>query len=184
MVAPVENIVPASPLASHSPPRRVGGKMTAHPAEVREIVHALYVAGVPPLRIARQTGVPHNTVRKWAQRHKWTLGRDALDRHTDGAVEATIAEKISRRSEHTRDRLSAELVNQADILAEHPAKSVAEIAGGRGVNGRATTLSTIVSAADKLYGWSKHNEPNTLVQINYVADLRPAEPATEPAGIG
>jgi transposase-like protein len=164
-----------------SPGRSVGGKKTPHSKEVRETVHALYVAGVPPLRISRKTGVSHNTVRKWAQRHKWTLGRDALDRHTDGAVVSTVAEKIAQRSEEVRDKLSQGLVSQADILAEHPPKSFEDIAGGKGKRGHAETSLTLINASEKLFGWNQQSGPGCLVQINYLADLRPRPPQEQPA---
>ena len=181
MVSTVENLVPPSLPASPSPSRSVGGVKTAHPPELRETVHALYVAGVPPLRISKQTGVPHNTVRKWAQRHKWTLGRDALDRHTDEAVASTIAEKISRRSEEVRDKLSHGIVAQVDILTKEPPKNFTDVAGGKGKRGHAEISLTLINASEKLFGWSKQDGPSVVLAVGYERELRPAKPAIEPA---
>ena len=39
----------------------------------------------------------------------------------------------------------------------------------------AQKLKILVETADKLYGWSRSDTPSTLVQVNYVNELKPDE---------
>ena len=212
MVAPVENLAPASPeltaapavngngngngnrfaavaeLPAVRPPvslslsRSVGGKKTAHPKEIRETVQVLFFASIPPHAITAKTGVPKHTVQKWATRGGWVAARDALAQHIDGAVASTIAEKLKRRSEEVRDKLSKGVVAQADILAEHPPKSFTDVAGRKGKRGHAETSLTLINASEKLFGWNQQSGPGCLIQNNYLSELegRPA-PQEQPA---
>jgi hypothetical protein len=180
MISTLENLTPAAPLASASPSRSVGGKKTAHPKEIRETVQVLFFAGIPPHAITAKTGVPKHTVQKWATRGGWVAARDALAQHIDGAVASTIAEKLSQRSEQLQDALSGELVEQTQVLREHPPRSVGDL-----IKGRSATVKTIVDSSDKLFGWNQSSGPGCLVQIGLVNELMPqerlAKSATEPA---
>jgi hypothetical protein len=104
-------------------------------------------------------------------------------------VTSTIAEKLSQRSEQLQDALSGELVEQTQVLREHPPRSVGDL-----IKGRSATVKTIVDSGDKLFGWSKQEGPGCLIQIGMVEQLTtgteydttraigPAMPATELAG--
>jgi hypothetical protein len=191
MIATIENIAPASPEltavrlpVSLSPSKSVGGKKTAHSKETRETVHALYVSRVPALEIENRTGVPVNTIRKWQQRLNWTPNRDGSGKPADGKADSTIAGELDRRSGEVKDNLSRSLVAQSAILAKERPKTIADVAGEKGKDGRkglAETSLTVINAAEKLFGWNQGGGPNVLVQIGYLRDLMPETPPAQPA---
>jgi len=176
MIDSVENLFPASPNASQTSSRSVGGKKTAHPPELRDTVKALFFASIPPHAIEAKTGVSKNTIQKWASRGGWVASRDALAQHIDGAVAATLAQKLAQRSEQIQDALSSELVEQTNVLRDSPPRSVCDL-----TKGRTSTVKTLVDSGDKLFGWSKKDQPTTLVQVGYLRELEPdpAQPAIE-----
>jgi hypothetical protein len=162
-------------------PKRTSPRSRQIDPKRRDQVEALYKAGWQPKQIAGSTGVNRMTIFQWAKRYHWTETRDKVGQLLEKGVAATIAEKLERRSEEVRDQLSKGVVAQADILAEHPPKSFADVAGVKGKRGHAETALTLITASEKLFGWNKQDGPSTLVQINYLADLVPATPQEQPA---
>ena len=161
--------------------KRVSPRSCQHDLRVREQCEALYKSGWMPAQISKQTGVNRGTIFQWAKRYGWTESRDKVGQLLANGVAATIAEKISQRSEEVRDKLSQGLVSQADILADHPPKSFTDVAGGKGTRGHAETALTLINASEKLFGWNQQSGPGCLIQVNYLNDIAPAKPATEPA---
>jgi len=179
--AAVAELPAVRPPASLSLSRSVGGKKTAHSKETRETVHGLYVSRVPALEIENRTGVPVNTIRKWQQRLNWTPNRDGSGKPADGKADSTIAGELDRRSGEVKDNLSRSLVAQSAILAKERPKTIADVAGEKGKKGHAETSLTVINASEKLFGWNQQSGPGCLVQINYLADLRPRPPQEQPA---
>ena len=144
-------------------PRPKMGK--AYPKEVLNRAQALYVAGVPPLRIQRETGVKAATVQTWVSRYGWQVGRDALTGLSEKAVDSTIQRTLDARSSELQDVLSAELLRNGEILRRSPQK------GLKGILERIQVGKLLVEAADKLFGWSKDGGPRCLVQIGTLNQL-------------
>ena len=70
-------------------------------------------------------------------------------------------------SEQLQDALSSELVEQTNVLREHPPRSVSDLIK------RSATTKTLVDSGDKLFGWSKQEGTGCLIQIGYLKELRP-----------
>lgn len=181
MVSTVENAVLVAP-------KRTSPRSRQHDQKVREQCEALYKSGWMPAQISKQTDVPKGTITQWAKRYHWTETRDKVGQILQKGVASTIAEKLAQRSEQLQDALSNELVEQTQVLREHPPRSVGDL-----IKGRSATVKTIVDSGDKLFGWNQQSGPGCLIQIGMVEKLtagtdydrtratEPAEPATEPA---
>jgi len=164
--------------------RRISPRSRQHDLVVREQCEALYKAGWMPAQISKETGVPKGTITQWAKRYHWTEKRDKIALGTGKNVATTVAHELEYRSAELRDSLSAELLDQAEVLRQNPPRSVGSL-----INGRAATVKTIVDSGDRLFGWNKPDGQGCLVQIGIVKQLcpdtpqePPAKPATEPAG--
>ena len=144
-------------------------KPKVHSKEIRATCHALFVAGLPSHRIEAQTGVPQATVRKWAERGCWAQARDGVGQMAQKAVEVTVSHELERRSNLLQDRLSAKLVEHCDILSELKPNGI------KGLMIESPIVAQIINSADKLFGWSKREGPSTLVQVNYLNELKPSE---------
>jgi hypothetical protein len=143
---------------------------------VRQQVEALYKSGYLPAVIATQTGLKKTTIATWADRYHWRESRDKVVRQNENGVAATVAYKLERRSSELRDSISAELLDQAQMLRQYPPKSVGSL-----INGRSATVKTIVDSGDKLFGWNKQDGPGCMVQVGIVAQFMPQEPPAKPA---
>ena len=156
MVSTVENTQPA-------PVKR---QKTFHSKDTRQAVHAMYVAGIAPLRISRETGVPANTVNKWITRGGWTAGKDTLTRVGQNAVASTITREVERQSTEVLGLLAGELAAQARLLAKNKPKTLGALALGR-----TATVNTLATACDKVFGWSRDGGPRCLVQIGTLTQI-------------
>ena len=157
-----------------SPPVAVQNSVTlakpvarrAHSKDTRQAVHAMYVAGIAPLRISRETGVPANTVNKWITRGGWTAGKDTLTRVGQNAVASTISREVEAQSQEVLGLLSGELLAQARLFAKNKPKTLTSLAMGR-----TATVNQLATACDKVFGWSKDGGPRCLVQIGTLNQL-------------
>jgi hypothetical protein len=74
--------------------------------------------------------------------------------------QSTVSRAIDAKSEAVRGLLSVEAVKQAETLA-------------KAERNEPGMFKLLVEACDKLFGWSRSDGPNTLVQVNYLNDLAP-----------
>lgn len=87
-------------------------------------IKAEYLVGNDSLRVlAEKHGVSHNTLRKRAEREKWTLERKKASRKVAAKITQKIATKIATREV---DRLTR-LLSISDDLADKLCKSAAEL---------------------------------------------------------
>jgi hypothetical protein len=163
--------------------KRISPRSRQIDVSLRARVEALYKSGYLPAVIAKLTGLKKATIATWADRYHWREARDKVVQQNENGVVATIARTLEHYSAEVQGHLSAELLDQAQVLREHPPRSVGDL-----IKGRSTTVKTVVDSADKLFGWSQREAPSALIQVNYLAEMKlktplepPAEPATEPA---
>jgi hypothetical protein len=76
--------------------------------------------------------------------------------------DTTMSRAIDAKSETVRGLLAVEAVKQAETLAKAEKNDP-------------SVFKTVIDACDKLFGWSRQDGPNTLVQVNYLSDLAPQQ---------
>ena len=160
-------------------PKRTSPRSRQIDLSVRQQAEALYKSGYLPAVIARQTGLKKTTIATWADRYHWRESRDKVVQQNENGAVATVARELERRSAQLRDSISAELLDQTQVLREHPPRSVGDL-----IKGRSATVKTIVDSGDKLFGWSKSDGPTCLILHNEVTELAAPQQkpvTTEPA---
>ena len=80
--------------------------------------------------------------------------------------------------------------NQRTVTSmERESKALAELQVNRLLKNKkseivdAQKLKILVETADKLYGWSRSDAPSTMVQVNYLSELKP-EDVPQPVVVG
>jgi hypothetical protein len=161
-----------------------GGLHKALPQEVREKARALVCSGLSYSKTAMELGLKPTTVSMWAWRGKWRdtarLERVVSKRGPD--LEGQVAEQ----SKASRAKLSIELVQQIDKLTARQCPSHPSL-----LSKRAKLAQTLVSTADKLYGWSEQTVSSEL-RLDVLSrpldldkpDLTHIVQSTEPASTG
>jgi hypothetical protein len=86
---------------------------------------------------------------------------------------ATIARELESRSAQLKAIVSRDLLDKAVILHEK------NPANGKDLSQHLASALTLVNAGDKLFGWSKQDQPRCLVQVGVMAQFAPKpEPET------
>lgn len=122
----------------------------------KETARELYVRGLDPVEIARQTGLNHHTIRTWVNRHKWQ------DQKIDTAItivkqRANVSSQVSDASARVRQAIADELEKQLESIKNvRLAKSLPVI------RERSETISTITRTASTVFGWSAETSTATL----------------------
>lgn len=139
-----------------------------------EIAKALYFQGVPYAQIAQQVGVTVVSLRKHASRHKWHKMRAAIA--ISASETANGVEQLSDSPNRSlEERILAELERQLAVLEQNPPKTVSELKGGKGVEGRASVLKRLSDAYRDIVP-----EPKQQTGI-ILMDLLAVRPEPEPA---
>ena len=87
---------------------------------------------------------------------------------------ATIARELETRSIQLQAIASRDLLDKAVVL--HQRNPV----NGKDLAQHLSSALTLVNAGDKLFGWSKQDQPRCLVQVGVMAQFAPQEPKPEP----
>jgi hypothetical protein len=86
-------------------------------------------------------------------------------------VDSTIARRLESASAIVQGAMSDKLVEQSVVLSLTKAMSKLDVAVEQPL------VTSIINAADKLYGWSRSDAPRCLVQVGVMAQFAPkAEP--------
>ena len=95
--------------------KRPRGPLQPHPPELKERGYKLYAEGKSNREIAKELGIPLNTLARWSSKGKWKL-RKHLAGHAEAGLDAlapTVQDEISQLSfEQKRARY-------AEVMAEH-----------------------------------------------------------------
>ena len=114
---------------------------------------ALFLACVPVPKIAEQTNLSVNTVRKWVDRGQWGKSRSQTVNLIKGRMQAGVMlQAANSLGDEVRSDLAEVLRNQAKTLRNQPVKRVGQLAGR---DGMATAAKTVVDAAATIFGWSE-----------------------------
>jgi hypothetical protein len=151
--------------------KRVSPRSRQIDVALRAQVEALYKSGYLPAVIAKQTGLKKATIATWADRYRWREARDKVVQQNENGVVATVARTLEHYSAEVQGHLSGELLDQAQVLREHPPRSVGDL-----IKGRAATVKTVVDAADKLFGWDNQAKAGTQINFYVGASLKPKTP--------
>jgi hypothetical protein len=150
-----------------------------------ELVQSLYLKGLGPSEIQKQTGVKANAVSVRASRYGWrkhlakasvivTQHNEKLQGDTEDKGQSNA---LAKRSALVRERLSDELLRAVDTLtATKPSKSLETQAK------RASVMQTLAGAAKPVFGWSE-GQSSPMVRINLLSQavsLTESQPDTRP----
>lgn len=152
----------------------------AYPAELREVVKAMFLSGVRPETIAAENSLSVAIVHKWASRYKWTTARDKAKTVIRKTGEASLARQaaadIGAASANVRASLAGALEKQAAALAATEPKA-ADLANTRERQGAAAVAKTIAEAAEKVFQWGEASRPGLVLSVKLGADIL-SKPAT------
>jgi len=150
-------------------------------------IQSLFLQGIPPATIAKQTGLSVNTVQKRASRKGWVAIRDRVKVDLSKPLRDTLAMQVAQAQSNAIAKASAqaqtafaEEVNaQAKLLRSKPARRLSDLSSTPKRQGRAAVVSTLVNAAAKLYGWdAQSSQPShvSLTKIDVHSDTKPTKP--------
>ena len=133
----------------------------------REMVQTLYMAGLRPSEIAKQTGCKPATVSAWATRFGWHTALQGMARN----VKLVQGRSISGDN-RLRDALRSEAVAQVETLTKTPIKNARSLANTPQRQGRAAVLKTLTEAVSLIDDWEQEKRSGLVL-----CDLLSGEPA-------
>lgn len=150
-------------------------------------IQSLFLQGLPPATIAKQTGVKFGTIQSRASRKGWVAIRDGVKANLAKPLRDTLAMQvaqaqsnaIAKASQQAQTAFAEEVNAQAKLLRSKPAKRLSDLSSTPKRQGRAAVVSTLVNAAAKLYGWDQQSaQPShvSLTKIDVHADTKPTKP--------
>jgi hypothetical protein len=122
------------------------------------MVQTLYMAGVRPSEISRQTGCKVVTICSWANRHGW---KAALQ----GMVQSVRvgSKTLKEGSNRLRDALRDEASDQVATLRKKPVKGPAALANTPAREGRASVLKKLVESVSMIDDWDSTHRPGLVL---------------------
>ncbi len=138
-----------------------------HP-DLREQAKQLFIMGIPVVRIADKIGVSKVCINKWRERDKWGIirkrAKEAVSEEGAISLEMEVSSDLRLHSQKLKEQLSNEILRQVGLLAESPAKNVADLASNGKRQGRAAVVKTVIESASKLHNWEGEHS-TTLVNV-------------------
>jgi len=133
----------------------------------RDMVRTLYMAGVRPTEIARQTGCKAATIGAWATRYGWVKALRGMSQ----SMQIVQARAISGDN-RLRDALRSEAASQVETLTKTPIKNARSLANTPQRQGRAAVLKTLTEAVSLIDDWEQEKRSGLVL-----CDLLSGEPA-------
>ena len=160
---------------------------TTTPDPRRETVKLLYIQGLRPQEISRQTGVKVSTIGQWACRKGWSKirqqSKQLLVKAGTNALLAETSATLKGVSERVRKTLAHELVGQVDALETVPVtyEGLGNTPAGEG---RASVVKRIVETAAQVFDWDSQRASGLILAVDLAAPDGPGaviDIAPEPA---
>jgi hypothetical protein len=82
-------------------------------------------------------------------------------------ADSTIARRLESASALVQVTMSDKLIEQSQVLSQRKALSMLDLATQQPL------VKSLVDTADKLYGWSRQDQPRCLVQVGVMAQFAP-----------
>lgn len=141
----------------------------------KEQIKVLYVQGLSLTTLAKKFNISPNTIGNWVKRGNWTDLRNRTEQDLNKAVLVAVNKQVNKaeqsRSETIRVKLMDELEVNLDALGKTKPKARLEH-----LSPRSRTLTSLVDAASKVFGWSEQiTQSNTLVLLS----LEPSQAAQQ-----
>lgn len=153
-----------------------GGRQAIEwPLELRERGYRLYVAKKPLAEIAKELGVPFNTLTRWSSESKWKLRRaqdltaGVSNINAVATVEPTVRQlrapnqSFETKQEMYRETMADEALRIAETISAMPAQTLLSHAD------KIAKLDQVARKALHL----EDVKPSTVIQIGYLTNAAP-----------
>jgi hypothetical protein len=147
------------------PPARV---LQPHPPELKERGYRLYEKGKTNREIAKELGIPLNTLARWSSKGRWKL-RKHLAGHADaelGALSPTVQDEISHLTFEQKQARYAQMMADHALRVAHTVSSLSP----QGLIVNADKIKKLDETARKALHLEE-NQPAMVVNVALLAQI-------------